>query len=104
MDLVERLSTTQRVEAGGPDPTAEDLRRRVQDLKYAFIRFPSTEGGTDLGMTVDEYATRTDGADFGAATGTVHIEGTLQLDFENLRCVADLDLATLSGEGRLVRA
>ncbi|WP_018215463.1 hypothetical protein [Salinispora vitiensis] len=51
---------------------------------------------------MDRDATDLSGADFVAGTGSVHVEGTLTLDFVPVRCVADLDVATLSGTGRLV--
>jgi hypothetical protein len=32
----------------------------------------------------------------------VHVEGTLILNDDPVRCIADIDLATLNGTGRLV--
>ena len=32
----------------------------------------------------------------------VHVEGTLTLNYVPVRCVADIDLATLNGTGQLV--
>jgi len=103
-DLVTRLTQGQhRVVVGGPEPSAAELERRIGELGYAFVKFPDTCGGTDLGVRVDRAATDASGADFGASNGRVHIEGTLTLDYVPVRLVADLDLATLSGEGHLVR-
>ncbi|SCE78113.1 hypothetical protein [Micromonospora mirobrigensis] len=102
-DLVQRLSAEDRpVVVGGPDPSLSELHRRLTDIGYVFVRFPDTRGGTDLGVRVDEAATDLGRADFAAGTGTVHVEGTLTLDFVPVRCVADIDLASLSGTGRLV--
>jgi hypothetical protein len=100
--LVERLAVAgQDIVVGGPSPTVEELHRRLTELKYVFLKFPGTRGGTDLGVRVTE-DTDLGAADFGNATGTVHIEGTLTLNFVPVRCVADIDLATLTGTGQLL--
>lgn len=102
-DLVQRLSEgNHKVVVGGPQATLEEFRRRVEDMGYVFIKFTETRGGTDLGVRVDKSATGSDGASFENATGTVHVEGTLMLNYVKVRCVADIDLATLQGTGRLV--
>jgi hypothetical protein len=102
-ELVERLALTeQRVVVGGPTPTLNDLQERIEALGYVFIKFTGTRGGTDLGVTLDKAATLTSQADFTQGTGQVHVEGTLVLDYVPVRCIADIDLATLSGIGRLV--
>lgn len=41
------------------------------------------------------------GADFDARTGTVQGEGTLTLNGDRVRCIADIEPATLKGVGRL---
>ncbi|BCL77706.1 hypothetical protein ccbrp13_01710 [Ktedonobacteria bacterium brp13] len=41
-------------------------------------------------------------ANFEQPRGIVHIEGTLNLNYINVRCVADINLSTLSGMGRLI--
>lgn len=71
-------------------------------MGYVFIKFTETRGGTDLGVRVDKSATKVDQASFENATGSVHVEGTLTLNYVKVRCVADIDLATLQGTGRLV--
>jgi hypothetical protein len=40
-------------------------------------------------------------ADFENQTGTVHLERWLTLNFVKVRCLADLDLQTLTGKGHL---
>jgi Core binding factor beta subunit len=39
---------------------------------------------------------------FDQATGVVHVEGTLILNYVKVRCVADINLETLNGTGHLV--
>jgi len=102
-DLVERLSQGEHpIEVGGTKPTLENLKERVGDMGYVFIKFTGTRGGTDLGVRVDKQATDLSKADFERCSGVAHIEGTLTLNYVKVRCVADIDLATLTGNGHLV--
>jgi hypothetical protein len=102
-DLTRRLSDGPHpVTVGGPQPSLEDLQRRVEELGYVFVKFTETQGGTDLGVRLDRSASDTSAADFGAGTGSLHLEGTLYLNDDPVRCIADIDLATLNGTGRLV--
>lgn len=102
-DLVLRLSQGDHpVAVGGPKPSLEEFKKRVEDMGYVFIKFTGTRGGTDLGVRVDKNATNVASADFAQGTGTAHVEGTLTLNYVKVRCVADIDLATLAGTGHLV--
>jgi uncharacterized protein YbdZ (MbtH family) len=101
--LVKRLSQ-------GRHPIASGLHseRRVQALKeeidrgYVHIKFTETKGGTELGVRLDTAACDSSRADFQHQTGTVHLEGSLTLDYVRVRCIADIDLTTLAGQGHLV--
>jgi hypothetical protein len=101
-ELTQRLTVDQPVVAGGPQPSAEELHQRLQEIGHVFIKFTQTRGGTDLGIRVDKKACDLSGADFKNGTGTVHVEGTVILNDDPVRCVANLDLATLKGTGHLV--
>jgi hypothetical protein len=102
-ELVQRLSQGHHpVTLGGPQPSVAEFKQRIEDLGYVFIKFTGTQGGTDLGVTVDKAATELSGANFEQATGEVHVEGTLTLNYVKVRCVADIDLATMNGKGHLV--
>ena len=102
-DLVQRLATgAHPVAVGGPQPSLAELKSRIHEMGYVFIKFTGTRGGTDLGIRVDNEATDLRAADFEQATGMAHIEGTLTLNYVPVRCVADVDLTTLSGTGHLV--
>jgi uncharacterized protein YbdZ (MbtH family) len=81
-----------------PERTLTALRAAL-DGGYIFLTFTSTRGGTELGVTIDGEATAAHAAELG--TGTLHVEGDLTLDFVPVRCIADIDVTSLSGEGRL---
>ena len=102
-ELVQRLAKGDHpVVVGGSQSSLGELKRRIEEMGYVFIKFTDTKGGTDLGVRVDRDATRADGADFDRGVGRVHIEGTLTLNYVPVCCVADIDLATLEGTGHLV--
>lgn len=102
-ELVQRLSSgDHEVTVGGPNPSLGEFKERLTDIQHVFIKFTGTDGGTDLGMAVDTSATVLDGADFEKGEGTVHVEGELRLNYVPVRCVADIQLAGMSGSGRLV--
>jgi hypothetical protein len=100
-ELTQRLSSDQPVTVGGPNPSVQELRRRLEEIGIVFIKFTETRGGTDLGVRLDRAATDLSAADFDGGSGTVHVEGTLVLNDDPVRCIADIDLATLNGTGRL---
>jgi uncharacterized protein YbdZ (MbtH family) len=100
-DLVKRLSHPQRVEVRiKPAKSAEAFHKRIQQ-GHLYIKFTGTQGGTELGIKLNQESTRMEKADFARGVGTVHLEGTLKLNYKNVRCIADVDLATLSGQGHL---
>jgi uncharacterized protein YbdZ (MbtH family) len=100
--LVQRL-------AQGSHPVAVALRpeegvkalQECIDRGYVHIEFTATKGGTVLGVRLDTEACDSSRADFAAQTGTVHLEGGLTLDYVKVRCIADIDLTTLAGQGHL---
>ncbi len=100
--LVERLSE-------GDHPVEIKLRpentpaavKRCLDRGYIHVRFPETKGGTELGLRLDTGHSDWRGGDFEAGTGRIHLVGDLTLDMTKVQCIADIDLATLQGRGRL---
>ena len=102
-ELVERLSQGDHpVVVGGPNPSLEEFRKRIEDMGYVFIKFTETRGGTDLGVRVDKSAVNVSQASFEQATGIAHVEGTLTLNYVKVRCIADIQLESLKGTGHLV--
>jgi hypothetical protein len=100
-ELTERLTANQPIVMGGADPTVEELRNRTGEMGYVLVKFTETRGGTELGFPLDREVTDISGADFDNGTGTVHVEGNLTLNDDPVRCIADIDLETLKGTGRL---
>jgi hypothetical protein len=100
-DLTERLTIDQPIIMGGGEPTVEELRERTGEMGYVLVKFTQTRGGTELGFPLDREATDISGANFDEGTGTVHVEGHLTLNDDPVRCIANIDLATLKGTGRL---
>jgi hypothetical protein len=102
-DLVQRLARGDHpVTVGGPTPSLEEFKKRIEDIGYAFIKFTDTRGGTDLGIKVDKSTTDISQADFEQRIGVAHIEGALILNYVKVRCIADINLETLNGTGHLV--
>jgi hypothetical protein len=101
-ELTQRLTSDQPVVVGGPEPSLVELRRRLEEIGRVFIKFTETRGGTDLGVRLDRDASDLSAADFDKGSGLIHVEGTLILNDDPVRCIADIDLATLKGTGRLV--
>jgi len=85
-----------------PENTIARFKAAV-DRNYVHIKFTGTKGGTELGVRLDRNACDFKKADFESGTGTVYVEGGLTLDSVQVRCIANIDLKTLEGTGRLVR-
>lgn len=101
-ELVARLSTGDHpVEVGlRPDRTAQAFKDCI-DRGYVHIKFTGTRGGTELGVRLDRQATDVSAADFAKETGRVKVVGDLTLNDVAVQCLADVDLGTLQGTGRL---
>jgi hypothetical protein len=101
-ELVQRLSQGNHpVEVSlRPEKTAAALKERI-DLGYVHIKFTNTRGGTELGVRLDPDACDWSQADFDRPAGTVHLVGHLTLNYVKVKCIADIDLQTLEGQGHL---
>ncbi len=101
-DLVGFLSAgIHPVEVGLRPAKSLGLFKAAFDRGFVHIRFTGTRGGTELGVRLDERATKTDSADFQSGKGSVRLAGDLTLNYQQVRCYAEIDLETLSGTGRL---
>lgn len=102
--LVDKLCEGEHpVEVGLRPEKSVNLLKEALGRDYVHIKFKDTKGGTELGVRLDEGACNLSNADFEGGTGTIHLEGNLTLDYVRVRCIADIDLETLEGEGHLVK-
>lgn len=85
-----------------PDDSTQALKQCI-DRGYVHVKFPQTKGGTELGVQLQADRSDWSQGDFERGAGTVRLVGELTLDFEKVRCTADIDLAMLSGTGHLER-
>jgi uncharacterized protein YbdZ (MbtH family) len=101
-ELVDRLSEGEHpVEAVlRLEKTARALKESI-DRGYVHIKFTNTKGGTELGCSLDNDLSDLSQADFEAPNGAVHLVGRLTLNYVKVRCIADIDLKTLVGQGHL---
>lgn len=102
--LVDRLCEGDHpVEVGlRPEKTVKLFKDAI-DRNYVHIKYTQTKGGTELGVRLDREACDFSQADFENGSGKVHIEGGLTLDYIEVKCIADIDLSTLTGQGRLAK-
>lgn len=102
-ELVQKLSTGNHPVIASLRPTRSAAAfKECLDRGYVLVKFTETRGGTELGVSLDPAATDLSGADFVAGTGVVTVAGDLTLDYVRVRCSAEIDLATLAGQGRLL--
>lgn len=83
-----------------PNDSAKAFKEAI-DNGYVRIKFTETKGGTELGVKVNKDACDLSNANFEQGTGRAIVAGELTLDYTKVRCVADIDLQTLAGQGHL---
>lgn len=83
-----------------PERNAESLKQCLQ-RGYVHVRFTETRGGTTLGVRINESASREALAAVDSGAKSLRVFGELTLDYVPVHCIADIDLATFEGTGRL---
>jgi uncharacterized protein YbdZ (MbtH family) len=83
-----------------PEPSVKALKESI-DNGYVRVKFTETKGGTELGFKLDKDVSDLSGANFEEGSGKVRLVGGLTLDYTKVRCIAEIDLATLEGLGHL---
>ena len=78
----------------------EDLKNRVED-GFVFVKFTQTRGGTELGINLVKKESDFSQADFIKGTGKLHVVGVCELNYNKVKCIADIDLQTRTGVGHL---
>ena len=84
-----------------PERTLPALKECLE-RNYVHVKFTQTRGGTELGIRLDRQRSKIP-VDLESGDGSIHLEGTLTLNFVPVRCIADVDLKTMNGEGHLVK-
>jgi hypothetical protein len=100
-DLVKQLSTGRHPLIARRASSSADLRESIE-RGFVLVTFTSTRGGTELGVELDKERSVLGGADFAKGQGVIQLVGRLTLNDHSVELCADVDLATLKGEGNLV--
>lgn len=99
-ELIQQLSTGQHRISAETYKTAADLKKAI-DNGFVLLKFTETKGGTELGGRLDKSRCVLGDANFEAATGNIHLVTKLVLNYNEVEFNADVDLATLIGQGSL---
>jgi uncharacterized protein YbdZ (MbtH family) len=81
-----------------PSKTIESLNKAL-DRQFVQITFIKTQGGTTLGFNID--IDDCDLSQLTKETGNISITGSLELNFEKVRCKANINISTFEGLGHL---
>lgn len=100
--LVKQLSEGQHpIEFEPRSEKYDEIKERLVEMKFVFVKFINTMGGTELGINIDDDLTKLKNADFVNGEGNIHVVGTCELNYHKVRCVADIDLKTKKGTAYL---
>ena len=100
-ELVERLSVgTHEVVIGYRGENNEEIKQMIEN-GYVHVKFTQTKGGTELGVNVDLSNTNIQEVVLNQEREVLHLEGLTNLNYNLVRCIADIDLTTRKGEGAL---
>jgi uncharacterized protein YbdZ (MbtH family) len=98
-ELVQRLTKPQTIKYSGSD--VPGALKEAIERGYVQIMFVESRGGTELGVLLERDRCDFKAADFQARQGVARVVGTLTLNYERVRCHAEIDLATGEGRGHL---
>lgn len=100
-DLVKRLSHGRHPILAARAKSPEDLKASIE-RGFVLLKFTDTQGGTEVGVELDKARCVLDDADFAGGRGRIRLVGQLMLDYDQVELSAEIDLATLQGEGNLM--
>jgi hypothetical protein len=83
-----------------PEQSAKALQQQI-GYGHVFVKFMDTRGGTELRVPLDQSATDLTRAYLANGAGSARFVGELTLNNVKVRCIADVDLGTYTGTGRL---
>lgn len=99
-DLVKHLARGRHPVVAARAKSPEDLKESIE-RGFVLLKFTETRGGTELGVELDKTRSVLDDADFATGQGRIRVVGELMLNYDRVELSADIDLATLKGEGSL---
>ena len=79
----------------------EEIKKRLCEMKFVFVKFTETHGTTELGLNVDDARTDISKGNFDEGSGKLKIVGSCELNYHQVRCYADINLKTKKGKGYL---
>lgn len=86
------------------EPYTENLDELKQRINhgFVFVKFTGTQGGTELGINLDEESRTLGEATLNnTESDIIKIGGTCELNYHKVRCHAEVDLKTRKGFGYL---
>jgi len=81
--------------------TLEEIKKRISELKFVFIRFTETQGGTELGLKIDPNKNDISEEDFDLEKGKICLVGSCELNYHQVLCHTEIDLKTRRGTAQL---
>ena len=102
--IVDRLSQgSHPVEVSLRPESDLEIFREAIERGYVHVRFTETKGSTELGLRLENNPISEYEASFDSKSGKIQLVGGLTLDYVKVRCIADIELETLTGHARLRR-
>jgi uncharacterized protein YbdZ (MbtH family) len=100
--LVERLSTGEHDVrlVLRPENSLAALKSAI-DRGFVQIEFTNTRGGTVLGFPLDAALSDTSKIQSENVNGEIQLIGFLTLNFQKVKCIANISLQSLGGKGKL---
>jgi len=100
--LVDKLSKGGHpiVVTGAASQGASRFREDI-NAGHIRVRFTETAGGTELALRFDPNAIDLSRGDLETGTGRLRLSSELKLDGAHVKCVVEIDIAELNGNGRL---
>jgi len=76
----------------------KELKERVEN-GFVFVKFTETRGGTELGINLVKDECDLSKVDFNKGVGKIKIMGRCELNYQKIKCFAEVDIKTKEGNG-----
>lgn len=97
-ELVLRLTKKNNIECSRPDKTPKSLKECI-DRNYVHVMFKET--GTEIGIRLARDLCKMENVDFDEESGSVILVGGLILNYNKVKCVAEIEIKNCEGVGYL---